>query len=240
MRLNDAESGRRKVLKKSGQLIAGGLTLGSITASASASTSHDLNLESDFQNVGSRYERQEINGENIYHSTNIYRPSWGSDLSRSGYRVVRSELELDASFYEHDWGYIEMKGKNGARLEEVWPGNTIPQTSTSRTKSVSVSAGPSGGDVSIGFSTTEGMTKSGLHIDDKSRKAEELCKHRYELSGGLETNHIALEAIAVFDTTSVEEYDEVVDGKWYFHQADYDPNDFDGEYTFTYRTGNLE
>lgn len=240
MHPNDAENGRRKVLKKSGQLIAGGLTLGSVTSSASASTSYDLNLESDFQNVGSRHIQQEINGSNIFHTSRIYRPSSGSDLSRSGYRVIKTELELDASTYPHDWGYISMQGKNGARFESAWPGNTIPSTNSSRTRSVSISAGLSGGEVSVGFSISEGMTKSALHIDDKSRRSEGLCKHRYELSGGLENNHIILEAIAVFDTHSVENYEEVVDGKWYVHQGDYDPNDFDGEYTFTYRTGNLE
>lgn len=227
---------RRQLLKTSGQAVAGGLVLGSLAQSASADV--NLDLESDFEVIGVKYGGDNVDGKTVDATTRIYRPDYDADLSRSRVRVARTVIELGASVPSHLSANIRMTGKNGAYLEDVGPGNTIPQTSSSYTVSTTVGVSGATPEASVSVSATEGITKSALHIDDRTRPSEEQMEHDYEFDGGLEHNHIVIDGTAVFDVWDVDEWDEAIDVDWRVNTTNWF-NEPDGSYTYTHVEGDL-
>lgn len=232
---DERDTSRRQLLKTSGRVVTGGLVLGSFTQSASADpdSESDLNLESDFRATSSNQNFNRLFGKTVDAVTQVYQPRPDTEFTPSEIRVVRTVIEFGAGFPWHASAGIQMTGKNDARLLTVGPGNTIPQQS--RSYSVSTSAGISGGlpEASVSVSATEGITKSALHIDDKTRPSEHQMAHSYTFDGGLERNHIVIDGTAIFDTGDVNEWDDAIEVNWSVNATTHELSD---SFTYTHHT----
>lgn len=225
--------GRRRLLKTSGGVLAGGLALGTIASSASASP--DLDLESDFQEVGKRSGSGTTGDKYVDSEITIYRPKLSADLSRDGYRAANVELEIGSLGPEHYGATITMDGKNGAYLDGVGPGNS--ESSVSTTYTVGSEVGLT--DVSVSTSASRGLTRSSLHIEDNSEPRNEKYVHDYTFSGGLQNNHITIDGLALFRTYAAEQPEDIIDIDWEITTESGYTNPSDS-YTYTYYEGNLD
>ncbi|WEL17083.1 hypothetical protein SVXHr_0908 [Halorhabdus sp. SVX81] len=205
--------GRRKVLKTSGKLLAGGAVLGTATSPVSAG-GDDLHLAEDFEKVLHLYIDETHEGAVIDGISEVYQPKSGTGLDPEYYRVVHVVLDLNAAGLNHNKARIQIKGKNGATIAmlnnraAVVPSGSIG----SQSYFISLGAGVSADSLSVTASQT--MARSDLHISNKTKPEQELCDIRYDFGGDIPSDYVAIDATAVFYANTLDIAEEFVEVDW--------------------------
>ncbi|WP_128476671.1 hypothetical protein [Halorussus pelagicus] len=223
---DNSNVGRRKFLTTSGVALAGGVTLSSMTSTAKAEESFDLN--NDFEKIQTYVGGSTKDGMYVDVDYDLYRPYSDTGLDRDGVRVGRAVIEIGAEGPSHNYAKIKMDGYNDATLLEGDNGKVAmgpESTIGSSTYTLGFSA-TSGGSISVGTDTSvsveaastvsrsESSTESNLDINNYTELGNELFKNEYDFNDGLRDEFVSIDATAAFNSDGVAEWDDCIDFTW--------------------------